>query len=88
MNVSLTRELEQYIQAKVSGGLYSSASEVIRESLRLMHSYDDLQQKKMRDLNKDIEAGLLPLRQGKKVSAAESYQKLKSKIEKISLEKR
>lgn len=36
MNVSLTPELESWIQAKVESGLYSSASEVVREALRLL----------------------------------------------------
>jgi antitoxin ParD1/3/4 len=35
MNVSLTPELESFIQGKVSTGLYYSASEVVREGLRL-----------------------------------------------------
>ncbi|HEV7138868.1 MAG TPA: type II toxin-antitoxin system ParD family antitoxin [Steroidobacteraceae bacterium] len=36
MNVSLTPELEQYIRGKVDSGLYSNASEVVREALRLL----------------------------------------------------
>lgn len=36
MNVSLTPELEQYIRSKVESGLYSNASEVVREALRLL----------------------------------------------------
>lgn len=36
MNVSLTPELEQYIRGKVASGLYSNASEVVREALRLL----------------------------------------------------
>ena len=36
MNVSLTPELEQYIRAKVDSGRYLSASEVVREALRLL----------------------------------------------------
>lgn len=38
MNVSLTPELEQYIRRKVDSGLYSNASEVVREALRLLVS--------------------------------------------------
>ncbi len=34
MNVSLTPELEQFVEQTVSSGRYSSASEVIRASLR------------------------------------------------------
>lgn len=36
MNVSLTPELVQYIRRKVDSGLYSNASEVVREALRLL----------------------------------------------------
>ena len=43
MNVSLTPELEQYVQEKVSSGMYYSASEVIREGLRLLKEKEQLQ---------------------------------------------
>ena len=36
MNISLTPELEELIHQKVASGLYHSASEVIREGLRLL----------------------------------------------------
>ena len=36
MNISLTPELERYIRRKVNSGLYSNASEVVREALRLL----------------------------------------------------
>jgi len=34
MNVSLTPELMQLVQAKVAGGMYNNASEFIREAIR------------------------------------------------------
>jgi antitoxin ParD1/3/4 len=34
MNVSLTDELETLVEAKVKSGLYSDASEVVRDALR------------------------------------------------------
>ncbi|WP_187399254.1 type II toxin-antitoxin system ParD family antitoxin [Bradyrhizobium paxllaeri] len=36
MNVSLTDELSEFVKAKVSSGRYTSASEVVREALRIM----------------------------------------------------
>ena len=36
MNVSLTPRLTKYVREKVKNGLYGSASEVVREALRLM----------------------------------------------------
>lgn len=58
MNVSLTPELEQYVQEKVSSGLYYSASEVIREGLRLLKERELLQQIRLQELRQDIQAGL------------------------------
>src|SRR5205085_11483455 len=36
MNVSLTPELEKFVQSRVASGRYQTASEVIREGLRLL----------------------------------------------------
>jgi antitoxin ParD1/3/4 len=58
MNVSLTSELEQYVQEKVSSGLYYSASEVIREGLRLLKEKEQVQQVRLQELRRDIQAGL------------------------------
>jgi antitoxin ParD1/3/4 len=80
MNVSLTPELEKFIQDKVSSGLYTSASEVIRESLRLLNAYDELHQKRLEQLNQSIDQGLAQLEQGQGMKADEVYQRLHSKL--------
>jgi len=41
MNVSLTPELERFVEKKVQTGRYQSASEVIRAGLRLLEEHDD-----------------------------------------------
>ena len=48
MNVSLTPELEQYINEQLRCGLYDSANEVIGEGLRLLRKRDEVQQTKGR----------------------------------------
>ena len=40
MNVSLTPELERFVQSKVENGRYNSASEVVREALRLLEEHE------------------------------------------------
>lgn len=82
MNVSLTPELESFVQEKVQSGLYTSASEVIRESLRLMHMHDSVKMQKFAALNADISLGLADLDAGKSVNADDSYAKMKKKIAK------
>ncbi len=58
MNVSLTPELEGFVQQKVESGRYNSASEVIREALRLLEDHDALRQIKLDALRKEIAIGL------------------------------
>jgi antitoxin ParD1/3/4 len=41
MNVSLTAKLEELVNEKVRSGLYNTASEVVREALRLLKLRDD-----------------------------------------------
>jgi antitoxin ParD1/3/4 len=41
MNVSLTKELEALVNRKVKSGMYQTASEVVREGLRLLRERDE-----------------------------------------------
>jgi antitoxin ParD1/3/4 len=65
MNVSLTPELEAFIDARVRSGFYHSASEVIREALRLLAEQDALKQKRLDRLTAEIDEGLADLRAGR-----------------------
>ena len=58
INVNLTPHLEEMVRQKVKSGLYTSASEVIREALRLMGEQDSLRQAKFDKLRQDIRAGI------------------------------
>jgi antitoxin ParD1/3/4 len=84
MNISLTPELERFVQDKVDSGMYTSASEVIRESLRLLHTHDNLQAQRIKQLNQEIDIGLKQLGSGNKIPAKESYNRLKNKINMIA----
>ncbi len=58
MNVSLTPQLEQFVREKVDSGRYLSASEVVREGLRLLEERDRVYQARLADLQKDITRGI------------------------------
>lgn len=58
LNVNLTPELEAMVREKVATGLYSSASEVVREALRLMEEKDRFNKMKLDQLRADIQAGI------------------------------
>lgn len=65
MNVSLTPELEQYVNGKVQSGLYHSASEVIRDGLRLLKEKEELHQRKLVELRREIQIGIDQADRGK-----------------------
>lgn len=58
MNVNLTPQLEELVRSKVSSGLYTSASEVVREALRLMEEQDRMRQAKLEVLRQEVRKGL------------------------------
>jgi antitoxin ParD1/3/4 len=64
MNVHLTPELEELIQKKVQSGRYNSASEVMREALRLMEQRDELLDLRKEEIRRKIDEGLESLRRG------------------------
>lgn len=80
MNISLTPELEHFVKEKVNSGQYTSASEVIRESLRLLYAHDDLRAERIKQLNNAIDIGLSELDSGRKIPAKEAYNQLNKKI--------
>ena len=58
MNISLTPQLEELVKRKVDSGLYVSASEVMREALRLLEERDRLNVMRLEELRAEIKKGL------------------------------
>ncbi len=58
MNVNLTPQLEELVRAKVDSCMYTSASEVVREALRLMDEQDRFRQAKIDELKREVRHGL------------------------------
>jgi len=65
LNVSLPIELEARVREHVASGLYGSASEVIREALRLFEAYQSVKQSSIAALKADIELGMADVRAGR-----------------------
>jgi antitoxin ParD1/3/4 len=64
LNISLTKELDAYVVQKVETGMYTSASEVIREGLRLLQEQDELRQARLDQLRCDIGIGAGQIERG------------------------
>lgn len=65
LNVSLPPELENRVREHVASGLYGSASEVIREALRLFEAYQAVQSASLAALKADIAQGLADAEAGR-----------------------
>lgn len=65
MNVSLSPELENLINEKVKSGDYNSASEVVREALRLLKEQDELKRIRREEVRREVMKGVEEIRSGK-----------------------
>ena len=78
MNVSLTPELERFVDAKVESGLYNNASEVVRESLRLLKEHDEIRLK----WREQIERGWIAAQQGRVVDGPQAMTDARARLSK------
>jgi antitoxin ParD1/3/4 len=81
MNISLTPELEEFVSAKVQSGRYNSASEVVREALRLLEDHDEARASQLADFNGEIGRRLSALDRGEAVKPAEARARLQARSE-------
>jgi antitoxin ParD1/3/4 len=78
VNVSLTPELEKLIYEKVRSGLYNSASEVMREALRLLHERDQVRQQELEAVRAKINRGLEQLDRGEGIPESVAVRRLRA----------
>lgn len=57
MNVSLTKELESFVNELVASGMYYSASEVVRDGLRLLKEQEQIKKIRYEELRAEILKG-------------------------------
>ena len=81
MNVSLTPELEKFVSAKVESGRYNSASEVVREALRLLEEHDSARAAQLAEFNGELGRRLAALDRGEAVDPAAARARLQRKSE-------
>jgi len=76
VNVSLTPELEKFVEDKVRSGLYSNASEVIREGLCLLKERDELRE----NWREQIERGWQEAQRGELVDGAQAFRRIDARM--------
>jgi len=91
MNVSLTKELENFVSELVSSGMYFSASEVVRDGLRLLREQEAIKKMRVEELRAEIMLGIEDLKTGNSMSFTsedEIFQEIKKRGQKRLGEKR
>lgn len=64
LNVSLTPEFADFIEDAVASGSYVSASEVVRDALRMMRQQQEGEEAKLALLRRAVDAGLAQSQRG------------------------
>lgn len=76
LNVSLTRELSRFVENRLRSGKYQTASEVVREALRLLEGRDQAPVASVEELKHEIEVGLAQLRRGEGVDGETFFRRV------------
>jgi len=88
MNVSLTPELEKLVESKVQSGRYKSASEVIREGLRLLDDQDRLRAAQLNEVRRKIQIGIDQLDRGEGIEGGTVIAELKRKSKALRMRRK
>lgn len=81
MNVNLTPQLERFVHKKVTAGRYNSASEFVREALRLLEQQENVRAAHLVDLRRRIDKGLASLDRGEGIGEDEFMAELISSLD-------
>jgi antitoxin ParD1/3/4 len=84
MNVSLGRKWETFVERKVKNGDFQTASEVLREGLRLLEEKDLLKRisvLSMAELEERLLAGVESLKHGQGTEGEEAFKRLRQRAQ-------
>jgi antitoxin ParD1/3/4 len=76
LNVSLTPDLSRFVKSRLRSGKYQSASELVREALRLLEERDQALPATVEEMKREIEVGLAQLRRGESVDGEDFFRRL------------
>lgn len=63
-NINLTQHLDEFVERQVTSGRYSNASEIVRESLRLLEEQEQERKAKLKALRQAAKQGFDEIDQG------------------------
>ena len=77
LNVSLTAQLEKFVQDRVASGRYQTASEVVREALRMMENLERQRAEAYSSLKKRVQADAAASERDKWFDGEEVFEELR-----------
>ncbi len=86
INLSLTPELERFIDSAVKRGQYSSASEVVSVALQLLQEQEIEKNMRLEELRKEIAVGIADSDRGDVFDGFEVVKELRDEIRQAQME--
>ena len=81
VNISITPELDSFLQNRVKSGRYQTTSEVVREALRLLERHERERDEGFHQLKAKLERGALQAEHGELLDGGEVFDELREMIE-------
>lgn len=81
MNVSLTPELEQFVQNQLEKGKYASAQEVVLVALRMLAEHERIYKGRFEELQREIMIGVEASLRGEVVDSQKVFSQLQQKLQ-------
>ncbi|HEV2463269.1 MAG TPA: type II toxin-antitoxin system ParD family antitoxin [Acidobacteriaceae bacterium] len=79
MNVSLTPKLEKYVHSKVKTGRYTSASEVVREAIRLLEENEKEHARALREFQAELDRRIAEAEAGELLDGEKVFAQIREK---------
>jgi antitoxin ParD1/3/4 len=76
MTVTLTAEQEKFIAEELKSGHYQSASDVIAQSLGMLHAQEEFIRENVSELREKISVGVEQIRRGEVLDGKEVFDRL------------
>jgi antitoxin ParD1/3/4 len=81
VNISITPELDAFLQSRVQSGRYQTTSEVVREALRLLERQETERDEAFQQLKTKLERGAAQADAGQLLDGDEVFDELRQMIE-------
>ena len=87
VNISITPELDAFLQSRVDSGRYQTTSEVVREALRLLERQEREHDEAFHQLKAKLEIGTAQAERGELIDGVQVFDELREMIEERRLAK-